>query len=67
MFANNPIDGYVNGSMGDVVDLIRTKYPCRADGLGQSRYSAAGHVGIDGDGGTPIALLRQLPPGPCLL
>ena len=63
MFArNNPIEGFVNGSMGDVVDFdVETKYPVVQMASGRIVTVQPGMWSIDGDGGVPIALLRQIP------
>lgn len=59
---NNPIEGFVNGSMGDVVDFdSETKYPVVQMSSGRIVTVQPGMWSIDGDGGAPIAVLRQLP------
>ena len=59
---NNPIEGFVNGSMGDVVDFDgETKYPVVQMASGRVVTVQPGMWSIDGDGGAPIAMLRQLP------
>lgn len=59
---NNPIEGYVNGSIGDVVDFdAESKYPVVQLASGRVITVQPGMWSIDGDGGAPIAILRQLP------
>jgi ATP-dependent DNA helicase PIF1 len=59
---NNPVDGYVNGSIGDVVDFdAESGYPVVQLASGRVITVQPGMWSIDGDGGAPIALLRQLP------
>ncbi len=59
---NNPAEGYVNGSIGDVVDFDgETKYPVVQMKSGRMICVQPGMWSIDGDNNSPIALLRQLP------
>lgn len=58
---NNPIEGFVNGSIADVVDFdAETKYPVVQMKNGRMVCVAPGMWSVDGDG-APLAILRQLP------
>ncbi len=59
---NNPVEGYVNGSIADVVDFdAETKYPVVQMKSGRMICVEPGMWSVDGDGGVPLATLRQLP------
>lgn len=59
---NNPSEGYVNGSIGDVVDFDNvTKYPIIQLKNGRILSPELGSWSIDGDGGAAIAVVRQVP------
>ncbi len=59
---NNPAEGFVNGSIGDVVDFDQVStYPVVQMATGRVVTVQPGMWSIDGEGGAPIALLRQLP------
>ena len=58
---NNPAEGYVNGSIADVVDFdAETKYPVVQLKTGRMICVQPGMWSIDADG-APLAILRQLP------
>ncbi|MFA6018391.1 MAG: AAA family ATPase [Patescibacteria group bacterium] len=58
---NNPIEGYVNGSLGDVVDYDQeTKFPIVQLTSGRVITAEPGMWSVEIDG-TPLATLRQLP------
>lgn len=59
---NNPAEGYVNGSIADVVDFDReSSYPVVQMKSGRTICVEPGMWSVDGDGGAPLATLRQLP------
>lgn len=59
---NNPAEGYVNGSIADVVDFDRESgYPVVQMKTGRMVCVEPGMWSVDGDGGAPLATLRQLP------
>ncbi len=59
---NNPAEGYVNGSIADVVDFDRESgYPVVQLKSGRMICVEPGMWSVDGEGGVPLATLRQLP------
>ena len=59
---NNPAEGYVNGSIADVVDFDRESgYPVVQMKTGRMVCVEPGMWSVDGDSGAPLATLRQLP------
>lgn len=59
---NNPAQGFVNGSMGEVIGFdTETRFPMVQMQSGRVVHVEPDMWSVDGDGGAPIAMVRQVP------